>query len=150
MCAFLWDKVCNVLGVIFYHMIICTYIHAYVYAHIYHMQASMKADYLHSVDARIQRFSLYLGDKPWFTGDEVTNYTLPYVFIMFCTFPTQFSFPILPSIWPTFPYPLLSIYLVFLPLPPPPPISNASSLLLSLLSLLALHPSDFYSSDYIS
>ena len=34
--------------------------------------ASMKADYLHSVDARIQRFSLYLGDKPWFTGDEIT------------------------------------------------------------------------------
>ena len=35
------------------------------------LQESMKAEYLQLVDAKIQQFSAFLGDKPWFAGDEV-------------------------------------------------------------------------------
>ena len=38
----------------------------------------MKAEYLQLVDDKIQQFSMYLGDKPWFAGDEVTYPHCPY------------------------------------------------------------------------
>ena len=33
----------------------------------------MKADYLKNVADKIQKYSTYLGNKPWFAGNEVCN-----------------------------------------------------------------------------
>ena len=39
------------------------------------IKESMKADYIKNVKDKIERFSKFLGDNPWFTGKNVSIIT---------------------------------------------------------------------------
>lgn len=64
------------------YLCICMYTHMYIYILVYswyqfssidtyHIQESMKADYVKTVKDKIKQFSTFLGEKKWFAGENV-------------------------------------------------------------------------------